>query len=163
MRLIDFDMVTLSSLNRHAVATFEDVGTPKCVALKKYILKFNPYCNIEAWKEMCDAESVANQVSGNPDYVLDCIDDITTKAALIAYCKANNIRVLSAMGAGAKADPTRLRIGDLTDCLVDKLASKLRWKLEKMGVFAKASKKEGECASLPSTSLPLSHDDYCLY
>ncbi len=113
LRLIDFDMVTVSSLNRHAVATYEDVGTPKVVALKSFIAKFNPSCEVDARKEMCSEEMVAKQLEGNPDYVLDCIDDITTKAALVAYCLKNNIKVISAMGAGAKADPTRY-----TNCLL---------------------------------------------
>ena len=51
---------------------------------------------------------------GNPDYVLDCIDDPTTKAELLAYCIHNNIKVFSSLGAGAKSDPTALLIGDLS-------------------------------------------------
>ena len=79
--------------------------------MKERIATFAPRCEVEILKEMCTAETVAEQVAGNPDFVLDCIDDIPTKASLIGYCKKNNIRMLSAMGAGAKADPTRFRIG----------------------------------------------------
>jgi tRNA A37 threonylcarbamoyladenosine dehydratase len=59
--------------------------------------------------------------------VLDCIDDVNTKAELLAYCVKNKIKVLTSMGAGGKADPTRLRISALSDCINDPLASKIKW------------------------------------
>ena len=58
--------------------------------------------------------------------MLDCIDDVKTKAELLAFCVARNIRVLTSMGAGGKCDPTRLRIGTLGDCVKDPLAAKVR-------------------------------------
>ncbi len=54
---------------------------------------------------------------GSPDFVLDCIDDVKTKCELLAYCVKNKIRVMASMGAGAKADPTRLHIGDISDAI----------------------------------------------
>ena len=78
--------------------------------------------------------------AGNPDYVVDCIDDINTKAELIAYCTKHDITVLTSMGAGGKADPTRLRICPIVDCMNDPLASKLKWKLRKLGVNSEQNK-----------------------
>lgn len=75
---------------------------------------------------------------GNPDYVLDAIDDINTKADLLLACHARGLRVVSALGAGGKADPTRLLIGDITDPVKDPLAGKLRWMLRKR-LFSDAS------------------------
>jgi tRNA A37 threonylcarbamoyladenosine dehydratase len=134
IRLVDFDQVTLSSLNRHAMATLPDVGTPKVEAMRKYFEKLIPWCKVEAIPQMFKAESAAELLSGNPDYVLDCIDDVSTKAELIAYCVKNNIPVITSTGAGAKADPTKLRIGRLSDCIKDPLAAKIKWKLKKHDV-----------------------------
>jgi tRNA A37 threonylcarbamoyladenosine dehydratase len=134
IRLIDFDQVTLSSLNRHAVATMEDVGISKAEAMKKRLLKVVPWCNITAITEMFRAVDADRLLEGNPDYVLDCIDDVNTKAELIAYCVNKNIKVFTSMGAGAKADPTKLRIATLVNCIHDPLASKIKWKLKKHSI-----------------------------
>lgn len=131
IRLVDFDQVSLSSLNRHAVATMEDVGLSKAEVMRKKLLKVVPWCNIEAETEMFKKESAERLLEGNPCIVLDCIDDVSTKAELIAHCVKNNIKVLTSMGAGGKADPTRLRISALADCINDPLASKIKWKLKK--------------------------------
>lgn len=59
-------------------------------------------------------------------FVLDCIDDLATKAELIAHCSKRGLRVLSSMGAGLKSDPTRLHIAKLADCCKDRLAMRVR-------------------------------------
>ena len=135
MRLIDFDQVTLSSLNRHAVASMEDVGLSKAEAMRRKLLKIVPWCQIEAVTEMFRQEAADALLAGAPDFVLDCIDDVSTKAELIAYCVKRGITVLTSMGAGGKADPTRLRISALSDCTHDPLATKIKWKLKKHDVL----------------------------
>jgi tRNA threonylcarbamoyladenosine dehydratase len=136
VRLIDFDQVTLSSLNRHAVATLEDVGISKAVAMQRRLQSIVPWCQIEAVTTMFRAEVASTLISDKPDIVIDCIDDVNTKAELIAYCVHHSIPVLTSMGAGAKADPTRLRIAPLTEVINDPLAQKIKWKLKKHGVSA---------------------------
>ena len=131
LRLIDFDLVSLSSLNRNALATLHDVGIPKVNAMRHRLLQILPWIQIEVINDMFRESNASSLLQGDPAYVLDCIDDISTKAALIAYCTKNHIRVLTAMGAGGKADPTRIKIGTLKDCVRDPLASKIKWKLYK--------------------------------
>jgi tRNA A37 threonylcarbamoyladenosine dehydratase len=131
LRLIDFDQVSLSSLNRHALASLEDVGTSKAECIRKQILKIVPWCQIEAETKMFRGADAEFLLRGKPDYVLDCIDDVSTKAELIAWCLRNEIEVMTSMGAGGKSDPTKLRIGTLADCVRDPLASKIKWKLRK--------------------------------
>lgn len=136
MRLIDFDQVTLSSLNRHACATQDDVGKSKAAVLQSTLQRVAPWCEIEAVVEMfrgCDAKRL---LGGSPTYVIDCIDDVITKAELIAYCINNGLKFLTSLGAGGKADPTRLRIAPLSDCINDPLASKIKWKLKKHNISA---------------------------
>ena len=99
-----------------------------------------PWCEIDSRTEMFRGDK-ANDLLGPwnntnhlPDYILDCIDDVNTKSDLISYCIKNNLKVLTSMGAGGKADPTRLRIAPLSDCINDPLASKIKWKLKKYSI-----------------------------
>jgi tRNA A37 threonylcarbamoyladenosine dehydratase len=136
LRLIDFDQVTLSSLNRHAVATMKDVGISKVRAMKEHLQEIVPWCEIDAIQEMFVLEEAPRLLQGNPTFVVDCIDDLKTKAELIAFCLQNQLPVLTSLGAGGKADPTRLRIAPLSDCINDPLAQKLKWRIKKFNVLA---------------------------
>ncbi|XP_031259847.1 tRNA threonylcarbamoyladenosine dehydratase isoform X2 [Pistacia vera] len=129
--LVDFDQVSVSSLNRHAVATRVDVGTPKAQCLKKYFSLIFPECHVEAKVLLYDASSEEEILSGHPDFVLDCIDNIDTKVALLAACVRRGLKVLSATGAGARADPTRIRVADLKESTNDPLSRSVRHRLKK--------------------------------
>jgi tRNA threonylcarbamoyladenosine dehydratase len=133
IRFIDFDQVTLSSLNRHAVATRSDVGVPKVIAMKNHLLKTVPHCHIDARVQMFKLENAEELLGGNPDFVLDCIDHLKTKAELINYCVSNSIRIISSMGAGAKADPSRIQIADISETFEDPLARSTRQELKRNG------------------------------
>lgn len=108
IRLIDFDQVTLSSLNRHAVATLADVGTPKVLALRKRLEQVAPWVEIDARNELWRMEDGDGLLAGEPTFVVDAIDNITTKVDLLYYCKSRGIPIISSMGAGCKSDPTRV-------------------------------------------------------
>jgi tRNA threonylcarbamoyladenosine dehydratase len=138
IRIIDFDQVSVSSLNRHACATLNDVGTSKVQCLTDFLRQICPdpqYLTIDAVAEMYTAESGERLLQlppdrssshGKWDMVIDCIDDVKTKAALLAYCIQSKIPVVSCMGAGGKADPTRLHISDMRSAAKDPLATKIR-------------------------------------
>ncbi|XP_060213162.1 tRNA threonylcarbamoyladenosine dehydratase [Lycium barbarum] len=129
--LVDFDQVSVSSLNRHAVATREDVGTSKALCLKKHFQSIFPECHIDAKVMLYDSSSEEEILSGHPDFVLDCIDNIDTKVALLAACVRRGLKVLSATGAGARADPTRIRVADLRESTNDPLSRAVRHRLRK--------------------------------
>ncbi|KDP39833.1 hypothetical protein JCGZ_04243 [Jatropha curcas] len=129
--LVDFDQVSLSSLNRHAVATRADVGIPKAECLKKHFSSIFPECHIGAKVLLYDTASEEEILSGNPDFVLDCIDNIDTKVALLAACVRRGLKVISATGAGARADPTRIRVADLRESTNDPLSRSVRHRLRK--------------------------------
>lgn len=131
LRLIDFDQVSLSSLNRHAVATRADVGISKAVCLQSHFQRIFPECEVEARNQMFDASVQDELLSGSPDYVLDCIDNIDTKVALLAVCVKKGLKVLSATGAGARVDPTRIRIADLKESSNDPLSRSVRHRLRR--------------------------------
>ncbi|KAG2199319.1 hypothetical protein INT47_012953 [Mucor saturninus] len=135
IRIIDFDQVTLSSLNRHAVATLEDVGTPKVRCIKNHFKEIAPFVQVEDCIDLLNADNVDELLGGNPDYVVDAIDNINTKIDLIKYCYDKKLQVISSMGAGAKADPSRIQIADISETFEDPLARAVRRKLKKMGIL----------------------------
>lgn len=131
LRVIDFDNVSLSSLNRHATATRAEVGTPKVAALADAVRRVMPSVRVEAVQRIFDGAHAAELLldadgASPPDVVLDCIDDVDTKAALLAFCTARGIRVVSSLGAGGKADPSRLCVGDLSDVRGEALGGAVR-------------------------------------
>ncbi|KAI8592616.1 hypothetical protein BDZ88DRAFT_449124 [Geranomyces variabilis] len=134
LRLIDFDQVSLSSLNRHAVATQADVGTPKSTCLQRHFGQIAPHVQIDARNELFNIDAAEELLGGEPDFVLDCIDNLNTKMDLIKYCKDKNIRIISSMGAGAKSDCSRIQIADISETFEDPLARATRRGLKLKGV-----------------------------
>ena len=139
LRLIDFDQVTLSSLNRHAVATLADVGTPKVTCLQKRLEQITPWTHFDCRNELFDEKSAEQQLQPwkdgqKPDYVIDAIDNIDSKVALLRYCHSHSIPVISSMGAGCKSDPTRVFIGDISASAEDPLSRSTRRRLRMLGV-----------------------------
>jgi len=138
LRLIDFDQVTLSSLNRHAVATLADVGTPKVHCIRRRLEQITPWTHFECRNELFGEQTAATQLAPlngqKPDYVIDAIDNIDSKVALLAYCHKNNLKVISSMGAGCKSDPTKIFIGDISTSTDDPLSKSTRRKLRLKGV-----------------------------
>ncbi|KAI9815620.1 MAG: hypothetical protein M1826_001988 [Phylliscum demangeonii] len=138
LRLIDFDQVTLSSLNRHAVANLADVGTPKVQCLRKHLEQVTPWVQFDCRNELF-LRDAADRLLGPwqaqpPDYILDAIDNIDSKVALLSYCHAHSLPVISSMGAGCKSDPTRIFVGDISASLEDPLSRVTRRRLRLLGV-----------------------------
>jgi len=141
IRLIDFDQVTLSSLNRHAVATLADVGTPKVECVRKRLQAVVPWAKWECFNEVWKQEQAAKLLGAwedgkgnNPDYVVDAIDNIDSKLALLQYCHERGIKVVSSMGAGCKSDPTRVFVDDISASVEDPLSRVTRRKLRAAGI-----------------------------
>ncbi|KAG0365609.1 hypothetical protein BGZ54_006370 [Gamsiella multidivaricata] len=124
VRIIDFDQISLSGLNQHATATRTDIGTPKAVAMKKHFRLIAPWVKVDARVERLQEDSADQLLSG----------DLHTKLQLLKYCYEHKIRVISSMGAGAKADPSRVQIGDISETFEDPLARAVRRRLKKLGV-----------------------------
>lgn len=141
IRLIDFDQVTLSSLNRHAVATLADVGTPKVQCVRKRLEAVVPWvqweCFNEVWREDQGERLLAAWDKGSgtePDYVIDAIDNIDSKVELLKYCHQHKMKVVSSMGAGCKSDPSRIFVGDISASVEDPLSRTTRRKLRMSGI-----------------------------
>lgn len=140
LRLIDFDQVTLSSLNRHAVATLADVGTPKVHAIRKRLEQVAPWTRFDCRNELFSEAVAERQLAADPadgqkpSFVIDAIDNIDSKVALLAYCHGNGIPVVSSMGAGCKSDPTRVFVGDISASAEDPLSRSTRRRLRALGI-----------------------------
>jgi tRNA threonylcarbamoyladenosine dehydratase len=134
IRVIDFDQVTLSSLNRHASATLGTVGTPKATSLCSFLTTIAPFITYEPIIDLWTTETAETLLSGNPDYIIDAIDNIDTKVDLLAYCHQHNLKVISSMGSGCKSDPTRVQIGDISETIEDPLSRSTRRGLRAKGI-----------------------------
>lgn len=132
--MIDFDQVTLSSLNRHASATLSTVGTPKATSLCSFLQSIAPFITYEPVIDLWTTETAETLLQGNPDYIIDAIDNIDTKIDLLAYCHEKGLRVISSMGSGCKSDPTRVQIGDISETIEDPLSRSTRRGLRAKGI-----------------------------
>ena len=165
IRLIDFDQVTLSSLNRHAVATLSDVGMPKVQCLKRRLIAIAPWVQFDLVQEKFE-ERVAKRMLGpwdlsgrKPDFIVDAIDNIDTKVALLKFCHDQKLPVISSMGAGCKSDPTKITIGDIGISTDDGLSRATRRRLKLLGVtsgipviYSTEKGGEGKAELLPLSS-----------
>lgn len=161
LRLIDFDQVTLSSLNRHAVATLADVGTPKVHAIRRRLEAVAPWIHFDCRNELFTESDAQRQLAAwsdgrEPDYIIDAIDNIDSKVGLLSYCYGNGIKVISSMGAGAKSDPSRIFIGDISASTDDPLSRVTRRRLRLLGikegipvVFSSEKPGPGKASLLP--------------
>ena len=164
LRIVDFDLVSLSSLNRHAVATLSDVGTLKTLTMARFIARVAPFVEVDERPLMFAAETCEELLDGEFDLVVDCIDDVTTKAVLVDACVRRGLPIICAMGAGGKADPTRLRVAPLADAVHDPLASKLRWKLRGKGIDYGGSREDDELFRQKKDVVKADPDDVlCIY
>ncbi|GAA6015712.1 hypothetical protein JCM10207_008771 [Rhodosporidiobolus poonsookiae] len=134
IRIIDFDQVSLSSLNRHSTATLAQVGTPKVVSCAEYFASVAPWVEVDARIELFEKDKADELLSGNPDYVIDAIDNIDSKVDLLAYCSKNKLPVFASLGAAAKSDPSRIQVADISSTFEDPLAKSVRRRLRLEGV-----------------------------
>lgn len=132
--LIDSDVVDITNLNRQILATRETVDKPKVEVMKERILSINPNCNVIIHKTFVTPENVNEIINKDIDYVVDAIDTITAKLALIETCYKNQIPIMSSMGTGNKIDPTQFKVSDIYKTKVCPLAKVMRYELKKRGV-----------------------------
>lgn len=134
LTLVDHDVVALSNLNRQLPALLSTVGQSKAELIAARIRDINPACELTVLREFLVPETVAERVPGDVDYVIDCIDSLNCKVALVATSVERGLRVASSMGAGNKLDPARVRIADISKTEMCPLASVMRKRLRKRGI-----------------------------
>jgi len=134
LRLIDVDVVTESSLNRHACAVRADVGRQKTAVVRDYLKAIRPDMEVECSETFFHEHSAPELLAGSPDFVLDAIDSLNPKVTLLKYCVQNGIKVVASMGASGRTDPTRLEVADIRHTSKCPLARFVRRRLRRQGV-----------------------------
>ncbi len=132
--LIDNDTVALSNLNRQIIATLRTVGQYKVDVAAQRIRDINPDCVVRAWRTFYTPETAGQFDFSLYDYVVDAIDTVTGKIALVLQAQAAGVPVISSMGAGNKLDPTRFEVTDIYKTSVCPLAKVMRRELKRRGV-----------------------------
>lgn len=132
--LIDHDIVGLSNLNRQLIALQSNIGDKKTAIAAERIANINPNTTVNIHDDFIHPENVAELLAFyKPDYVLDCIDSVVCKAALVFACQQEDIPVVTSLGAGGRTDVTKAKITTLKKTHTCGLARALRNHLRKLG------------------------------
>jgi tRNA threonylcarbamoyladenosine dehydratase len=140
LTLIDLDHIAPSNTNRQIHALEGNYGRAKVSAMAERIALIDPQCKVIEIEDFAEPDNFDALLSGGFDYVIDAIDSVRTKTALIAWCVARGQPIITVGGAGGQLDPTRIRIDDLTQTIQDPLLSKVRAGLRKQYGFARGAK-----------------------
>ncbi len=132
--LVDYDNVDISNKNRQIIALDSTIGRPKVEVMRERLIDINKDCNVTIINDKITPENIETFELEKYDYVIDAIDMVTSKIALIKYCKEKGINIISAMGAGNRADIPTFEVIDIYKTYNDGLAKVLRSKLKKDGV-----------------------------
>lgn len=135
LTLIDADCVSPSNINRQLIALHSTVGKSKVEVLAERLRDINPAVMLHPKEEYLSAESAVELVAqGNFDFVVDAIDTIQPKVALLSACLKHKVRVVSSMGAGAKTDITSIQFADIWQTYHCGLSKSVRSGLTKAGL-----------------------------
>lgn len=132
--LVDFDRVCVTNVNRQVHASRSTVGQPKADLMRARCLDVAPKADIRALELFYSEQTRAQVLDRDYDLVFDCIDNMAAKIDLIATCVERGLTVYSAMGAGGRLDPTRVRVSDLSETKVDPFARIARDLLRRRGI-----------------------------
>jgi tRNA A37 threonylcarbamoyladenosine dehydratase len=134
LTLVDFDRVCLTNMNRQLHATRSTVGQSKAELMGARVLDIHPRCDCRVLQQFYNADSSDEILDRRYDAVLDCVDNMSAKLHLLETCVRRGIPVFSAMGAGGRMDPTRVRVSDLAETRNDPFAKIVRKELRARGV-----------------------------
>ncbi|RUO71818.1 tRNA cyclic N6-threonylcarbamoyladenosine(37) synthase TcdA [Idiomarina ramblicola] len=141
LTLIDLDDVCTTNINRQLPATDDTIGQLKTEVLAQRVKSINPNCEVTVIDDFLLPENFEKYLTG-ADAVLDAIDSVNTKAALVAWCKRRKLRLVVCGGAGGQIDPGMIRVGDLAKAKQDPLLAKVRSQLRRDYGFSKNPKRK---------------------
>ncbi len=134
---IDHDDIAASNTNRQLHTLVDTYERSKSEVMAERVLAINPECRVTAIDDLLSDTNIEKYISRDFSYVIDAIDSIRQKAALIHYCKRNKIPIITTGGAGGISDPTRIENTDLSKTHNDPLAAKVRQRLRSVHGFSK--------------------------
>ena len=132
--LIDSDTVSISNLNRQILATHSTVGMLKVDAARQRVLDINPACNVKIYPIFYTPDTADQFDFAQYDYIVDAIDTVTGKLALVERAKAADTPIICCMGTGNKLDASAFRVADISKTTMCPLARVMRKELAKRGI-----------------------------
>ena len=132
--LIDHDTISLTNINRQLLATLDTVGMSKAEAARQRVLSINPDAHVTARPVFYSPDTAADFDFSQYDYIVDAVDTVTAKLALITAAKAAGTPILSCMGTGNKLNPSLFQITDISKTSVCPLARIMRKECAKRGL-----------------------------
>lgn len=160
--LIDDDKVCLTNLNRQIIATRSTVGKYKTDVMRDRMLDINPNVVVEVHKCFFLPENADDFPWDSYDYVVDAVDTVTAKIALVMRCKEKNIPIISSMGAGNKLDGSQFKVADIYKTKVCPLAKVMRRELKKRGVKKLKVVYSEEIPTRPIEDMAISCRNNCI-
>lgn len=124
--LIDLDDICVSNTNRQLHTSSATIGRDKVEVMAERLQAIWPHCQVHAVSDFVSKDNLNQLIPPELDYVVDAIDSVAAKVALIAHCKRHKIPVITTGGAGGQTDPTQIQIADLTQTTHDPLLAKVR-------------------------------------
>ncbi len=156
--LIDPDDITPGNTNRQLHAMTSTFTQPKVDAMRSRIHEINPHCSVNAIDDMLVESNLSRYILNDYDYVIDAIDSIRFKAALINYCRRQKIRIVTTGGAGGRIDPSAVTTADLSKTWNDALAAKVRSRLRAQFGYSKNPKRRFGVECVFSSEQPVYPD-----
>lgn len=132
--IIDDDKVCLTNINRQIIATTDTIGKYKVDVAEERIKSINPDCKVYKHQTFYSNETANEFDFSKYDYVVDAIDTVSGKIALVMQAKQAGVPIICSMGAGNKMDPTAFEVSDIYKTSVDPLARVMRYELKKRKV-----------------------------
>jgi len=134
LRLVDFDVVQISNINRQLYALESTLGRPKVEVAAQRVQEIHPSCQVDARQLFVDAATAPELFEGGLDAVVDAMDSLGPKVAFLAAAVRAGTWVVSSMGAALRTDPFAIRVGDLSETRGCPLARWVRRRLRKLGI-----------------------------
>jgi len=156
--LIDLDDICTTNVNRQIHALTHTVGESKVEVMAERILAINPECKVNQVEDFITLENLSEHIHSGYDYVVDAIDSVNVKSAIIARCKRQRISMITIGGAGGQIDPTQIQICDLAKTYQDPLLAKVRNQLRREYNFSRNVKRKFAVDAIFSTE-QLSYPD----
>jgi len=139
--LIDHDDIASSNINRQIHALSDTTEQSKVEVMAERIQQINPDCKVNIIDDFISETNCEKYLQIHYDYVIDAIDSIKFKCAIIYYCKRNKIKIITTGGAGGLTDPTKINVSDLAKTWNDPLAAKVRSQLRRQYNYTKNPKR----------------------
>ncbi|MGB1197479.1 MAG: tRNA cyclic N6-threonylcarbamoyladenosine(37) synthase TcdA [Thalassotalea sp.] len=164
LTLIDLDDLCVTNINRQIHALTSTVGESKVDVMAERIKQINPECHVNCIEDFITLENLANTITNQYDYVIDAIDSVNVKTALIAHCKRQKIAIMTVGGAGGQTDPSQIQVADLSKTYQDPLLAKVRNQLRRDFNFSRNVKRKFSVDAVFSTEqlvYPNADGDVC--